>query len=99
MTQTPYREPTATVVIPTRDRPHQLSRCLESLRRIDGPELEIVVVDSAPRRTHADDIAERWGARYELEPLPGASRARNRGARVCRSDVILFVDDDALPEP
>jgi cellulose synthase/poly-beta-1,6-N-acetylglucosamine synthase-like glycosyltransferase len=41
----------------------------------------------------------RWGVRYVVEPLVGLSRARNRGARACDSEIVAFLDDDALPEP
>ena len=38
--------PPISVVICTRDRPISLSRCLESLKKLDYPNYEVVVVDS-----------------------------------------------------
>ncbi|NLP10466.1 glycosyltransferase [bacterium] len=39
------------------------------------------------------------GVRYVLEPMPGISRARNHAARVCTTDIVVYIDDDAVPEP
>ncbi len=91
--------PTCSVVIPTRDRPEQLDRCLESVAKLSYPEFSVLVVDSAPRNDRARHVAERWGARYIQEPVLGASRARNRGARSCETGIVAFLEDDAVPEP
>ncbi|MDP9263437.1 MAG: glycosyltransferase, partial [Acidobacteriota bacterium] len=91
--------PTCTVVVPTRNRFPHLERVLEAVEQQDHKPSEVVVVDSAPTLVGAQDIASRFGARYVLEPLPGASRARNSGAAQSQSEVVVFLDDDALPEP
>ena len=91
--------PTCTVVVPTRNRLPHLERVLEAIAQQDHKPSEVVVVDSAPTVPGAPDIASRWGARYVLEPLPGASRARNSGAAQSQSEIVVFLDDDALPEP
>lgn len=87
------------VVICTRDRPAQLDRCLEAVARQDHPNYQVLVVDNAPSDGSAREVATRWGAQYVMEPIPGASRARNRGAREGSSEIIAFLDDDAIPEP
>jgi len=89
---------TSSIVIATGDRPQQLARCLAALRRNEAPDVEIVVVDSAPTRRPAEHVAGEWRARYIREDKPGASRSRNAGARAARGEVILFVDDDSLPD-
>ena len=90
--------PFCSVIICTRNRPELLDRCLEALARLDYGRYEVVVVDNAPsdRRSHA--VAERWGARYLVEPQVGLSHARNAGARACSSDIVVFTDDDAIPD-
>ena len=89
---------TCSVVIPTRDRPEALARCLQALQGQSHSPLQIVVVDSAPEHSRAYDIAARFGARYVFEPKMGASRARNRGARECTGEVIAYLDDDCEPQ-
>lgn len=91
--------PACSVVVCTRDRPAHLDRCLASLRRLDYPRFDIIVVDNAPRDARTHQVADRWGAVYEVEPVPGLSRARNRGARLANTEIIAFLDDDAVAEP
>ncbi|HKZ52456.1 MAG TPA: glycosyltransferase family 2 protein [Candidatus Acidoferrales bacterium] len=87
------------MVVCTRDRPQELDRCLEALARLNYPRFDVLVVDNAPSDTRTREVAARCEARYLLEPVPGLSRARNRGARACESDLVAYLDDDAIPEP
>lgn len=91
--------PTFTVVICTRNRAVELDRCLRAARQLKYPQFEVLVVDNAPLDAQARDLADRWDARYVVEPVPGLSRARNRGALESASDLIAYLDDDAIPEP
>jgi len=59
----------------------------------------VLVVDNAPRDFRAQEAAARRRARYLLEPVPGLSRARNQGARACDTELVAYLDDDAVPEP
>jgi len=88
-----------TVVVPTRDRPELLDRCLAALSRelADGDRL--VVVDSAPARSPADAVAARWGAQLVSLSVAGASRARNAGWRAATTRRVAFVDDDVMVGP
>ena len=78
--------PPISVVVPTRDRPDHLDRCLAALRAALRPEDEVVVVDSAS----AVPIA---GATVRCD-RPGASHARNAGVAAATHSIIAFVDDD-----
>lgn len=92
-------EPTCTVVICTRDRPAELERCLRAVRQIEYSSFEVLVVDNASSKAPVREVADRWCARYVIEPAIGLSRARNLGAHVSASDLIAYLDDDAVPEP
>jgi glycosyltransferase involved in cell wall biosynthesis len=87
------------VVIPTRRRPVDLDRCLERIARQTTAPLETIVVDNSEGDTETQDVTNRWSARYVIEPIPGLSRARNRGAIAASGDIIAYLDDDSLPEP
>ena len=91
-----------TVVIPTRDRPRSLERCLAALDGQEGcGEFTILVVDDGSRARDdvAGVVAERPGARLvRIEPQ-GSAIARNVGAREAATDVVLVLDDDCLPQP
>ena len=82
------------VVVPTRDRPAMLDRCLASIAASLRPHDELVVVDSASTDPEVRAVAVRHGARYIRCERPGASRARNEGWRSAAHDVVAFVDDD-----
>ena len=42
------RQPLVTVAVCSRDRTDDLRRCLDSLRRLDYPDLQLLVVDNSP---------------------------------------------------
>ncbi|MEI7760619.1 MAG: glycosyltransferase family A protein [Thermoleophilia bacterium] len=89
---------TITVVVPTRDRPRQLARCLRALEGAGVDGLEIVVVDDGS--TRASEVAAAAavaGARLVRLDGQGPAAARNAGARAATGDVVLFVDDDCVP--
>jgi glycosyltransferase involved in cell wall biosynthesis len=88
------------VVVPTRDRPEQLERCLKSVRAALRPGDELVVVDSASVDT--DGVAAVAGRHADLvlrADAPGVDRARNLGWRATRHEVVLFTDDDVVVDP
>ena len=85
------------VVICTRDRPHVLARALQALEQQTIRDFEILVVDNAPNGHPATEVTARYGVRRVVEPVPGLSRARNRGARCCKTDLVAYLDDDSLP--
>jgi glycosyltransferase involved in cell wall biosynthesis len=69
------------------------------MNRVDYPRFEVVVVDNASTGDETREVARRWGVRCVVEPVPGLSRARNRGARACDTEIVAFIDDDAIAEP
>lgn len=92
-------QPTCTVVICTRNRPTELDRCLDGVAHLDYPQFDVLVVNNAPNDDRAWEVAARWGVSYLVEPVPGASHARNLAVRSCETEIIAFCDDDAVPEP
>lgn len=76
-----------------------LRRCLESIRKTLGPEDEVIVVDSAPKKSSAAPVAKEFDARYLAARAPGAARARNLGWRAASHEVVAFIDDDMWVSP
>ena len=91
--------PSIAAVICTRNRPHQLTRALASLLAQSRPLDEILVVDNGPADASTRQaVAALPGVRYCAEPVLGLNFARNRALRELRTDVIAFLDDDAVAD-
>jgi cellulose synthase/poly-beta-1,6-N-acetylglucosamine synthase-like glycosyltransferase len=87
------------VVVPTRDRPHALRRCLGALDAQDTEGFEVVVVDD--RSLARDEVHAVVAGSARARVVDGAGRgpaaARNLGVRSARGDVLCFTDDDCAP--
>jgi GT2 family glycosyltransferase len=94
------RRLSATVAICTRERPEDLDRALSGVAGLTHRPEEIIVVDNAPATLATRRVVERWRTvRYVHEPGRGLDRARNRALRESRTEIVAFVDDDAVAEP
>lgn len=97
----PARSMKLSLVIPTLDRPSAVLDLLRHLERQTRPPDEILVVDQSDRedpRLAARAAAHR-GLRVLRIPAQGLPRARNAGWRQVSGDIILFLDDDVVPDP
>ena len=89
--------PAVTVVVPTRDRPDRLERCLASVRSALQDSDELIVVDSASVDGEAvRAVAARFADAVLRQDRSGVGLARNAGWRAGRHDIVLFTDDDVV---
>jgi mycofactocin glycosyltransferase len=88
-----------TVVVPVRDRPLELDRCLAAL---DEP-VAVVVVDDGSSRAAAHAIAavcRRRGVRLvRAQRSEGPAAARNRALDSIGTELVAFLDSDTVPPP
>lgn len=93
--------PVASVVIPTRDRPDQLAKCLSALQLQTAPSFEVIVVDDVSRDgAEVARVVSRFPrARLLRGDGRGPAAARNLGASAASADVLCFTDDDCEPSP
>lgn len=105
----------ASVIICTYNRGDSLRDTLNAILALKPPSClvwEILVVDNnSPDHTRSvveeaqrncPDSPHSTGhpkLRYEFESKQGLSHARNHGITYARGEVLLFTDDDVLPEP
>jgi glycosyltransferase involved in cell wall biosynthesis len=82
------------IVIPTRNRPEMLDRCLRHVLTGGRGGDEIIVVDSASADDGTARVAASHGARYVRLEVAGVSRARNAGWRAASHELVAFTDDD-----
>jgi GT2 family glycosyltransferase len=72
---------------------------LRSVLASAGPDVDVVVVDNAPRTDATGTVVEELAdprVRYVPEPRAGLSVARNTGARAASGAAIAFTDDDVV---
>jgi glycosyltransferase involved in cell wall biosynthesis len=86
------------VIVCTRNRAATLRRCLEHISKLEYPNFTVLVVDNGSKDLTAQ-IAQDAGADYLLVQQPGLSRARNAGVRHSSTEIVAFIDDDAVPYP
>ena len=93
--------PLVTVAVCTRDRPDDIKLCLEAITKLDYPNLEILVVDNAPKTESTKAlIAQHYPqVRYVCEPRPGLDWARNRAILEAKGEIIAYTDDDVVVDP
>lgn len=85
-----------TVVIPVRDRPAELARCLAGL----GGLRVIVVDDGSADPAGVAAAAAAAGARcLRRDSSGGPGAARNTGLSAVSTPLVAFVDSDCVPEP
>jgi len=96
----------SSVIVCTYNRAESLRdtlRALKAQQPAAGRKWEVVVVDNnssdgTPRVV--EEFQREWPTlRYQFEGEQGLSHARNRGIAAARGNILLFTDDDVLPEP
>jgi O-antigen biosynthesis protein len=96
--------PFVSVIVATRDGTERLAECLDSLRRLDYPNYEIIVVDNAPSSGATRELISRRYADgtpaviYVHERRPGLAVAHNRGLNESQSTIVAFTDDDVIAD-
>ena len=94
-----------TVALCTYDRYSYLADALAGLARqtLAPGDYRILVVDNSPDRATAEDFAGRHrgvpNLDYRFADQPGLSNARNAALAACASELIAFIDDDAIARP
>ncbi len=85
------------VVIPTRNRPEKLRRCLVALGASQGDRLPVLVCDSSDDERHdavRSVCSDFPSARLVRHSGQNVAAARNACARHAHGDVLINVDDD-----
>ncbi len=84
------------IIIPTLNEEDYLPRLLVSIKKQDFNDYEIIVAD-AGSEDKTVQIAKKYGCEVIKGGLPAV--ARNKGAKVARGDLFLFLDADlVLPD-
>ena len=103
MAQTLPATPIFSVIVATRNRRESLQQFIEGLRLLpDQPAWELIVVDNGSS-DGTDMLLSTIEADLPVvvvgEKQPGKSRALNKALKHARGDILLFTDDDVVPDP
>jgi glycosyltransferase involved in cell wall biosynthesis len=95
----PAKMPMVSVVICAYNAERTMRPCLESLRRLDYPNYEVVIVDDGSRDSTAEISMDFPEFRLIRQPNKGLSVARNVGMHAARGEVIAYTDSDCVVDP
>jgi GT2 family glycosyltransferase len=103
------RSPRVSVVVCAYNAERTMDACLGSLRTLNYPDYEVVVVnDGSTDRTR--EITDRHRREYEADPdgprmvvidqpNAGLSVARNVGSAAATGEIVAYTDSDCVPDP
>jgi O-antigen biosynthesis protein len=95
----PAAQPMVSVVICAYNAERTMRPCLESLRHLQYPNFEVVIVDDGSRDSTAAIAADFPEFRLIRQPNKGLSVARNVGLHAARGDIIAYTDSDCVADP
>src|SRR3989344_835324 len=91
------------VIICTYNGEKTILKCLESLNKQIFPKnkVEIIVIDNNSSDNTKGIVfnfikKSKFKIRYIFEPELGLSKARNRGIKEAKGNIVAFIDDDIL---
>ena len=87
--------PKISVIIPAFNEEKFLPKCLESLKRQDFKDFEIIVVDNNSKDKTAE-IAKKFGVLLLKEKRQGVAFARQKGAESAKGEILAFTDADTI---
>ncbi len=93
------KTPMVSVVICAYNAERTMRPCLESLRKLDYPQYEVIIVDDGSRDHTADISMDFPEFRLIRQPNKGLSVARNVGLHAARGEIIAYTDSDCVVDP
>jgi GT2 family glycosyltransferase len=96
--------PAFSIVIPTYNRVERLRRVISALEQQTYPldAFEVVVVSDGSTDgtdSYLSELRSKVRVRWFTQPNRGPAAARNLAVEKADGDIILFIDDDVVPEP
>jgi GT2 family glycosyltransferase len=95
----PIAQAMVSVVICAYNAERTMRPCLESLRRLEYPNFEVIVVDDGSRDATASIAADFPEFRLIRQANKGLSVARNVGLHAACGDIVAYTDSDCVADP
>lgn len=93
------KTPMVSVVICAYNAERTMRPCLESLRKLEYPNYEVIIVDDGSRDRTAEISMDFPEFRLIRQPNKGLSVARNVGLHAARGEIIAYTDSDCVVDP
>lgn len=93
------RTPKVSVIVCSYNGAKTLDRCLQSLRAVDYPDYEVILVDDGSRDNTPEIAAKHPWVRYIRQDNKGLSVARNVGAAAAQGEILAYTDSDCMADP
>jgi len=92
----PPKPPRVSLIVCTRNGGHTLPECLNSIARIEYPDLEAIVVDDGSTQDIAAIASQYPDMHYIRQEAQGLAVARNTGTAAATGEIIAYTDDDCV---
>ncbi|HIQ49985.1 MAG TPA: glycosyltransferase [Nanoarchaeota archaeon] len=89
--------PLVSVIIPAYNEEKYIEKTLKSVKNQSYKNIEIIVVDNNST-DKTSEIAKKYADKVVVEKRKGASKARNKGAKEAKGEILIFVDADTYLE-
>jgi len=88
--------PLVTIIIPTKDKPELIERCLKSIYGLTSyPNFEVIVMDNNTTDENAKNVINSFPCRKILYNEPfNFSKINNSGAKNANGDYLVFLNND-----
>ncbi len=87
-----------TIIVPTRDRSSDLSRCLESIIGQSVGRAEILVIDNGSTDS-TNEVIRKFRVKVLRDNSASLSKVFNLGVQNATGDIIVWINDDAEANP
>lgn len=89
--------PLVSLIIPAYNEEKYIEKTLKSVKNQSYKKMEIIVVDNNST-DKTNEIAKKYADKVVVEKRKGVSKARNRGAKEAKGEILIFVDADTQLE-
>ena len=91
--------PKVSVIVCSYNGAKTLDRCLASLRQVEYPDYEVILVDDGSTDNTREIAARHPWVRAIHQENKGLSAARNIGAEAATGEIIAYTDSDCMADP
>ncbi len=91
--------PKVSVIVCSYNGAKTLDRCLESLKHVNYPDYEVILVDDGSKDNTPEIAAKHSWVVTIRQENKGLSVARNVGGQAAKGEIIAYTDSDCMADP